>query len=357
MKKIFQHKLIVTILIILLLFVGATKAKTIEDLAGREIMIPQKIEKIVAVGPGSLRLLVYLNLEEKIVGIEEFEKRNQKRPYILANSKLLDLPIIGPQFGGDSELISAQNPDLIIASYLSSSQLNNLQNKTSIPVVSINNGSAGSMTEEEFKEAINFLSKLLSKEDRATQLINFFNKSKEELSNRTKGKNLDISLYIGGIGNKGAQGIISTESNYPPFKYINLKNIIEGKKKKNFSINKERLLLENPEIIFIDQGGIEIVKQNLKRKEFQYLKSYQKNNIYELLPYNHYSTNFDTMLANSYYIAKILYPNEFQDLDPKTKADEIYKNFVGRPVYAEMAEIFGGFKKMDLNQFENKEVK
>lgn len=357
MKKIFQHKLIVTILIILLLFVGATKAKTIEDLAGREIMIPQKIEKIVAVGPGSLRLLVYLNLEEKIVGIEEFEKRNQKRPYILANSKLLDLPIIGPQFGGDSELISAQNPDLIIASYLSSSQLNNLQNKTSIPVVSINNGSAGSMTEEEFKEAINFLSKLLSKEDRATQLINFFNKSKEELSNRTKGKNLDISLYIGGIGNKGAQGIISTESNYPPFKYINLKNIIEGKKKKNFSINKERLLLENPEIIFIDQGGIEIVKQNLKRKEFQYLKSYQKNNIYELLPYNHYSTNFDTMLANSYYIAKILYPNEFQDLNPKTKADEIYKIFVGRPVYAEMAEIFGGFKKMDLNQFENKEVK
>ena len=133
----------------------AINAAEVEDLAGRKIEVPAQIDKIVGVGPGALRLVVYLEAEDKVVGIEEFERRSQKRPYILAKAELLELPVIGPQFGGDAELIAAQNPDLIIASYLSSAELSSLQNKTKIPVVSINNGSPGSMTEEDFKAALN----------------------------------------------------------------------------------------------------------------------------------------------------------------------------------------------------------
>lgn len=344
-----QNKLAILLIIFVFLSVSTVvNGREIEDLAGRKIELPKKLDRLIAVGPGALRLLVYLETEDKIVGIEEFEKRNQKRPYILAKPELLDLAVIGPQFGGDAELISAQNPDLIITSYLTRSQLNQLQNKTSVPVVSINDGSPGSMTEKNLKEALNFLADILDKEKRANQLIAFFDQCKSELKTRTANLDSNITLYIGGIGNKGAQGITSTESNYPPFKYMNLKNIIEDENKKNFSINKERLLLEDPKLIFIDQGGLKLVKQDLKREEFSYLKSYQENNIYQLLPYNHYTTNFATMLANSFYIAKVLYPEEFHDLDPKTKADQIYKKFVGQPVYNEMESIFGGFKKMNL---------
>jgi iron complex transport system substrate-binding protein len=55
------------------------------------------------------------------------------------------------------------------------------------------------------------------------------------------------------------------------------------------------------------------------------------------------------MLADAYYIAKILYPEKFKEVEPKEKADQIYQKFVGKPVYNEMADIFGGFKKMNLN--------
>lgn len=342
-------KTIVLLAIFILVFSSNISALEINDLAGRKLNLPDKAERIIAVGPGALRLVVYLEADNKVVGIEEFEKRNQKRPYILAKEKLLELPVIGPQFGGDAELIAAQSPDLIIASYLSKSEINNLQNKTQIPVVSINDGSPGSMTEKEFKTALNFLAKILDREKRAEELINFFNQSKVELKSKIKNSKPNLRLYIGGIGNKGAQGISSTESNYPPFKYLGLKNIIEEKNKSNFSISKERLLLEDPDIIFIDQGGLKLVEKDLNREEFKYLKAYQKNNIYELLPYNHYTTNFATMLADSYYIAKILYPENFKDLDPRKKADHIYQKFVGDTVYNEMADIFGGFKIMNLN--------
>jgi len=237
---------------------------------------------------------------------------------------------------------------LMIASYLSKAQMNTLQKKTAIPVVSINNGSPGSMTEKEFKQALIFLAEILNQEERAEELINYFNQSKLELKSRTAAAEISMTVYIGGIGNKGAQGITSTESNYPPFTYLDLKNIIEEKNKSNFTISKEQFLLENPDLIFIDQGGIELVKNDLKREEFKYLKSYQNNNIYQLLPYNHYTTNFATMLADAYYIAKIIYPEEFKNLKVEKKADQIYKKFVGEAVYTEMAEIFGGFKKMNL---------
>ncbi|ODS49786.1 MAG: iron complex transport system substrate-binding protein [Halanaerobium sp. 4-GBenrich] len=340
---------IILSMLIILIFPSSINAIEISDLAGRKLNLPDEIEKIAAVGPGALRLVVYLEAEDKVVGVEEFEKRNQKRPYIIAKPELLELPVIGPQFGGDAELITAQNPDLIIASYLSRAEMDSLQTKTQIPVVSINDGSPGSMTEKELKTALNFLAKILDKEKRAEELINFFNQSKVELQAKTGDLESDLRLYIGGIGNKGAQGISSTESNYPPFKYLGLKNIIEEKDKSNFSISKERLLLEDPDLIFIDQGGLKLVKNDLKRKEFRYLKAYQQNNIYQLLPYNHYTSNFATMLADAYYIAKILYPEKFKEVEPKEKADQIYQKFVGKPVYNEMADIFGGFKKMNLN--------
>jgi len=211
MKNSRQNYFKIVILLLMILFFSSTiNAVEINDLAGRKIEIPEKIDKIAAVGPGALRLIVYLEAEEKVVGIEEFEKRNQKRPYILAQKELLKLPVIGPQFGGDAELIAAQAPDLIIASYLSKAQMNTLQKKTATPVVSINNGSPGSMTEKEFKKALTFIAEILKKEERAEELINFFNQNKLELKSRTAAAEISMTVYIGGIGNKGAQGITST---------------------------------------------------------------------------------------------------------------------------------------------------
>jgi len=349
--------LIITAALIILIssFNISLQAAQVTDLAGRKVDLPEKIEKIAAVGPGALRVIVYLEAENMVVGVEEFEKRNQKRPYILAHPELLDLAVIGPQFGGDAELIAAQEPDLIFASYLSSEQLDNLKEKTDIAVLSINDGKPGSMTESELFAALDFIAPLLNKEERAAELKAKFMYYKEDLKNKA----LDLEMnkkaekfYIGGIGHRGAQGLSSTEAAYPPFRYLGIKNIIESESQKNFSISSEELLLKNPDIIFIDQGGLEIVKKDLRREEFSYLKAIQNQNLYGLLPYNHYTTNFATMLADSYYIGKVLYGDKFLSESASEKADQIYKFFVGKGVYSEMRDIFGGFIKYEAENFE-----
>lgn len=341
-------KILVLFMIMIFLISFPVLAVEVTDLAGRKVEVPENIERIVAVGPGSLRLVVYLEAENMVAGIEEFENRNKMRPYILAKPELSDLTIIGPQFGGDPELIASVDPDIIIKSYTPPSEADKLSKKTGIPVVMINDGEAGSMEEKEMLKAVDFLGSILDKQKRAEEIKEKYQYYINDLQKRAEISDSEIKdeLYIGGIGFKGAKGITSTETDYIPFKYLDIKNPASEKYSGNIMVSREQLLIWNPPIIFVDQGGINLVKKDFKRAEFKYLDALKNDNIYGLLPYNHYTTNFATMLADAYYIAKIIYPEQFKDIDPISKADEIYKFFVGKEVYSDMSKIFGGFKKL-----------
>ena len=47
-------------------------------------------------------------------------------------------------------------------------------------------------------------------------------------------------------------------------------------------------------------------------------------------------------------MGKIIYPQQFSDLNPEKKANQIYQKFVGAKVYDQLAATYGGFKKLDL---------
>lgn len=63
--------------------------------------------------------------------------------------------------------------------------------------------------------------------------------------------------------------------------------------------------------------------------------------VYTLLAFNWYVTNIDTALADAFAIGKRLYPDRFQDIDLKARADAIYTFLVGKPVYQEMTNDYG----------------
>ena len=71
---------------------------------------------------------------------------------------------------------------------------------------------------------------------------------------------------------------------------------------------------------------------------------------YGVIPYNFYSTNYESVLANAYYVGKVLYPDQFKDIDPEAKANEIYTFFLGKPVFSDLNEQYNnlGFKQIPL---------
>jgi iron complex transport system substrate-binding protein len=81
------------------------------------------------------------------------------------------------------------------------------------------------------------------------------------------------------------------------------------------------------------------------------LKAVKSGEVYGVLPYNWYTQNFGSILANAYFVGKALYPERFEDVDPQVKADEIFRFLVGQDVFQTMKQSFNGlaFERLELN--------
>ncbi|MFP4508424.1 MAG: iron ABC transporter substrate-binding protein [Candidatus Acetothermia bacterium] len=321
--------------------------KTVEDALGRKVQVPEEVERIVGLEAGALRLITYLEATDLVVGVETFEKRDRNRPYRLAHPELAELPGIGPIHGGDAEMIVAARPGVIFWSYATEKKADVLQDKTGIPVYVLNPGPPKTMSREELEASLRRMGEVIGKVERAEEVIQFVDREIERL--RKLGRNADkseVEAYVGGIGQRGARGIRSTEPTYPPFSFVGLKNAAGSLGTDHAMVNKEKIIQWDPDFLFVDQAGLSLVKDDLRQSEFRSLSSIRSEKVFGLLPYNYYTTNFGTVLADAYYIGETVYPEAFEGISPEEEADRIYEFLVGSPIYSEMEEVFGGFGRI-----------
>lgn len=330
---------------------------TVTDTLGRQVELNAQAKKVVAIGPGALRLCCYFNNIDMIAGVEQMDKDDSTgKPYVMANPSLANLPVIGP--GGpnnapDPEKILAVKPEVIFTTYAADkASADNLQSKTGIPVVAISYGKTSTF-DPAVHESLKLIGKIVGKEQKAQEIADYIEKCKTDLDTRTKDIPDDKkpSAYVGGLGMRGTHGIESTQGNYSLFNAVHAKNVVdETGKTGSLMIDKEKLIEWNPDRIFIDGSGFQMFQQDYQKNKDYYntLWAIKNGEIYSQLPYNFYTTNIDTAIADAYYIGKVLYPEQFKDIDPEKKADEIYKSLLGKELYAEMAKAYGGFKKLTL---------
>ncbi|WP_027356186.1 iron ABC transporter substrate-binding protein [Desulfofundulus thermocisternus] len=336
---------------------SAPQKAVVTDLAGRQVEVPVPANKVVAIGPGALRLVCYVNGADKVVGVENLEKQQPTgRPYILAHPELKDLPTIGqggPDSTPDAEKLVSVRPDVIFVAYLvDKTRADELQAKTGIPVVVLSYGRLATFDEDVYK-SLELIGKITGSEERAREVVDYLKKCQQDLHERTKDipEDKKPGVYVGALGMKGVNGIESTQAKYPPFVAVNARNVVdETGKTGSVMIDKEKLLEWDPDIIFIDEGGLNLVREDYKKNPqfYQSLKAVKTGRVYGQIPYNYYTTNIGTAIADAYYAGKVIYPEQFKDIDPARKADEIYQFLLGKPLYEQMAKDYGGFKRLDL---------
>ncbi len=64
------------------------------------------------------------------------------------------------------------------------------------------------------------------------------------------------------------------------------------------------------------------------------------------MPFNNYHTNIELALADAYYMGKILYPQNFKDINMLRKTDEIVHEFNGLKEYSKTLRPKYGFGKI-----------
>jgi iron complex transport system substrate-binding protein len=331
---------------------SAQEKMTVVDLGKRTVEVPQNPQKIICLGPGSLRLICYLGMMKKVAGVERFEKTPPGgRAYLWANPDLAKLRVVGP--GGpaginkepDLEAVLKVNPQVIFIANMEAAKAEALQKKLNIPVVILSYGGFATFDDVVF-DSLRLAGKILEAEKRAEEVVAFIEGARRDLLKRTEAyeESKKPRVYIGGIGFRGTQGIESSDASYFPLEWVRARNLAKEVQPEGHAfVDKEKILFWDPDLLFIDGGGLGNIRRDYEKKTdfYRHLKAFKNRQVFLLLPYNWYVTNIDTAVADSFAAGKILYPRSFADLDPKKKADEIYSFLLGKPVYPNLEKEFG----------------
>ena len=347
------------------------KMITITDAFGRTVTLPDDPQKIAVSGSGSMRYFVYMEVSDRAVAVDYQDSSSyivtkDNRPYSIAHPEIRENPMLGTAKGAiDAERLMAAQPDVLFISAYGPEDVasaNQIQEKTGIPVVLFYVGNY--VTEKEtIDSTFRMLGTIFHKEKRADDLIKYFDGIIIDLQNRIKDVPApDKTVYMGGVSYNGAHGINGSDPTYLSFTILKANNVAsplaDSVTQTGYAlVSKEKILEWDPDIIIVDLGTMSAagggalveLKTDPSYKELTAVKN---GDIYTVNPHTSMNVNHETSLANCYFVGKVLYPDQFADIDPAQKADEIYTFVVGKPVFSTLNENVGGiaYTKVDLTK-------
>ena len=328
------------------------QTRQITDFAGREVIIPDTVSRVVCIRPGCIKMVIMAGGVDFISGIEDAEREKSRYVHSIAHPQLLEKEVIGPRFGGDHELIFANRPDVIFMSSTTTAAANDLQNKLNIPVIVIEAGDFGK-NYNKFCQSLQIIGEALGTSLQVDSLLAYIAHEKSELKKRTA--NLEsTNAYVGAISYKGERDLTATDPYYPSLSFIGVDNVAAHIDSTIISpmtgtfVDYEQIIAWNPNYIFVDRAGIAKADECFRTKPSlnNLMQAYHNNQIYMIWPYNNYHSNFEVLLLNAWYMAKCIYPNEFADISISQKGNEIFNAFYGKPIYPDLCSIWGEYQPL-----------
>lgn len=333
----------------------ASEVRTIVDGNGREVEVPNAVESIVCVGVGALRYSCYVGGQDLVVGVEEYETQpSMDRMYNYVNyNKFADLPAIGGNGDPYVEEIINVDPQVIVMSSSASVDADELQTKTGIPVVVVP-GSDTTLDDKAY-ETIRILGGLYNKEDRAQELTDYLHGIEKDLADRTAGvaDGDKPAAYVCGVSFRGIHGFEGTEANYGPLALIGANNLANTTDQNGaFDIDLEQVLAWDPDVIFVDFNGLDLINADYAEHPDYYgsLTAVQEGKVYSQISFRSYASNLETALADAYYAATILYPEQFADVDMEAKTGEIFEMLLGSNPYHDLKEAGYEFRPVTIGK-------
>ena len=325
------------------------------DAEGREVEVPDTVERIVCVGVGALRYSCYVGAADLVVGVEDYEtKPGMSRLYNYVNfNKFRDLPVTGTNGEPYVEQIIAADPQVIVMSAYAKQNADELSEKTGIPVVVVP-GSDTTLDDKAY-ETIRILGELYGKTDRADELTAYLRGVQADLDERTASiENADKpTVYVGGVSFKGAHGFEGTEAGYGPFELIHAQNLADTTGQTGaFSIDVEQVLAWDPDYIFLDFNGMDLIREDYAAHPDFYnsLTAVKEGRVYSQISFRSSASNLETALADAYYAACVMFPEQFKDVDPVEKAGEIFTELLGTNPYADLKEAGYEFRQITIGE-------
>lgn len=328
--------------------------RMVTDAAGREVEIPKQVKSIICVGVGSLRFTSYMQATDLVVGVEENELNPKvTKPFSYVNREVFaNLPLTGDNGKTYDEEIIKVAPEVIMAT-ADKETAELLQQKTGIPVVAV--PLIDNMFDEKSDQMLELMGEVYGRQARAKELMAYIHGLKEDLQKRTADiKEEDKpSVYVGGVSFKGHHGFEGTEAGYSPLAAVGANNLADKTGQTGaFNIDLEQVLQWNPDVIFLDFNGMSLINEDYAKNPDYYnsLSAVKNGRLYSQISFRYNAVNAELSLADAYYAGKVLYPEQFADVDVAQKADEIFEMMLGVKFYDTLKANGYEFKEMKIGE-------
>lgn len=350
---------------------------TITDMIGRQVTVkPGTYKRVVCVGAGALRMYSYVGDMTLLCGVEDIDNETRAnrpkmfdgaaRPYQLAYKDLLNsisdsCGVGGPQAqAAEAEKILLCNPDIVISEYEDVEKENALQAALggNVPVITVKYGPR-TVFDNNVLNSLTMLGKIFNRKSRAAVLVSYIKQQMQEISDRTANipEDQKKSVYICGLGNWGTTNhLVTARSNYAPFEIAHIKNAITltGPGAPQAEIEEEALVAisDDIDIMIFDSAAIRNIKplSDKNKTVLEGIKAWQEGEVYIEMPQYAYYVNLELALVNTWWIAKVVYPELFADIDMTEKTNEVTYAFFGKELAVEIfacPNSFGGYQRIE----------
>ena len=292
---------------------------TVTDHAGREVVIEEEPERLVSGYYISTSLLIALDLDEKLVGIEA--KANKRAIYKLAAPQLIDLPNVGTAKEFDLEGGAALEPDLVILPIKLKSAVETLEG-LGIDVLLVN-----PENQELLTDMIHMIAAATNTVDKAEALLGFTAAQEGFLAEALAGVEAP-SVYLA-----GNSSLLSTAGNamYQSDMIrlaggVNVAAEIEDTYW--VEIAYEQLLTWNPDYIILASDATYTVEDVLADPNLADLAAVVNGNVYQMpSKAEAWDSPVPSGILGALWLSNILHSDSLSDADCAAKIDEYYETF------------------------------
>lgn len=314
------------------------ETRIVVDGLGREIEVPAKVETIVTLGNAS-RMATYLGLADKMITVTSGDNNDSVvMAYGYYNHDIwADLPVCSSGGYGEinPEVIIEASPDVILCTF-EEDIVANIEEQLGRKVVA---APQGTLFAEDYEHALRVFGEACGVSDRAETVIAFIQECLADLDSRTSSiadDNKPTALCAAATF-RGGHGIAGVYANNAVFATVNAKDVTVGyiDAQKGVEVDKEQVLEWNPDLIVLDASNLGLVENEYAEDPafFESLNAIKNGELYQWPNSTSNYTNVEIPLVNAYYIGSVMFPEAFADVDFETKAEEIFRFFLGHDGY------------------------
>ena len=303
-----------------------TTAATVVDYLEREIILPERIDSVACMYAYIGQVVVLLGGGDKITaavaGMQRDELLLRKVPGIA------EMPVPFRSSSINIESLLAVNPDITLIRYATAANPGELEKleRTGLIYAVVDYYNI-----EQQKASIKLVGDIIGRTEQAERYIEYYDSTLELIESRTSGIPDKDRVSVYHSVNEVVRTNHSNEISFYILQAVGCINVSEGFSDMglggSLNVNVEQIYLWDPDIVIANESAaVEYLKTN---EAFSGLRAVREGKIYQLpvgaSRWGH-PGSVETPIA-ALYIAKLLYPEYFEDIDIRKEIYDFYNEF------------------------------